>query len=162
MSEALIAQIVDRLPSLTEAQILVLNSVDTSVYVDSMVKAIAADGVEAQTELTMLQFGDDTDPGVWAIARIAILGILAQGKIVPADSALLVRAWTDVIEPFHSETLAEVAETEVFEVENGLVQDPLPVVEAPVEAPVVPVEVAVESAPVVEPSIPTDPAAGAI
>ena len=107
MSEELIAQIVDRLPSLTEAQILALNSVDTSVYVDSMVKAIAADGVEAQTELTMFQFGDDTDPGVWAIARIAILGILSQGKIDTADSALLIRAWTDVIEPFEGQSVEE-------------------------------------------------------
>jgi len=127
-----------------------------------MLKAIEADGVEAQTEFAMAQFGDNTDSGVWAIARIAILGILAQGKIDSADSALLVRAWTDVIEPFHSETLAEVAETEVFEVENGLVQDPLPVVEAPVDAPVAPVEVAVESAPVIEPPVPADPAVGAI
>lgn len=143
MSEELIAQIVDRLPSLTEAQILALNSVDTSVYVDSMVKAIAADGVEAQTELTMLQFGDDTDPGVWAIARIAILGILSQGKIDTADSALLIRAWTDVIEPFEGQSVEErlplepeVVEpvAEVAEVVDGTRVEPLDEV-APVADP---------------------------
>ena len=160
MSEALIAQIVDRLPSLTEDQIYNLNNV--SPPVDSMLKALAVDGVEAQTTLVMTQFGDDTDPGVWATARVAILGILSQDKIDSADSTLLIRAWTDVIEPFHDSTLVEIEQEEVFDVTHGLVQEALPVVEAPVDAPVAPVEVAVESAPVVEPPVPADPAVGAI
>ena len=133
MSEELIAQIVDRLPSLTEAQILALNSVDTSVYVDSMLKAIEA-GVEEATALVMLQFGDDTDPGVWAIARIAILGILAQGKIDSADSALLIRAWTDVIEPFEGQSVEERLPLEPEVVAPvAEVAEVAPVAETPVE-----------------------------
>lgn len=124
--EATIEQLISQVASLTEEQVSALNS--TSVPVDEMLKAIAIPGLEDETRLQMSQLGEDTDPGVWAIARVAILGILSQGN-PSVDSALLIRVWTDVIYPFHADTLVETEQSEVFDVIHGLVQDPLPVVE---------------------------------
>lgn len=181
--EATIEQLIAQVHSLSEDQVSALNSV--TVPVDEVVKALEIPGIEDETRLQMSQLGEDTDPGVWAIARVAILGILSQGN--PAvDSALLIRVWTDVITPFHTDTLVEIEQSEVFDVTHGLVQDPLPivepvvevpvavepvaetpvVVEPVVEAPVVPSEPVVEVPAVVEPVVEAapviDPAAGAI
>ena len=126
--EATIAQLVGQIGSLTEDQVSALNSV--SVPVDELVKAIEISGIEDETKLQMSQLGEDTDPGVWAIARVAIIGILSQGN-PNVDSALLIRVWTDVIQPFHTDTLVEIEASEVFDVQHGLIQDPLPIVEVP-------------------------------
>lgn len=145
MSEALVEQIFNKIPTLTDEQISALNSV--SVPVDEMVSAIAIPGLVDELNVIMGQFGTELNPGVWAIARIAIIGILAEGKIDQAVSDTLIRAWTDVIEPFHRPTLVEVEQIEKLEVENGLSEDPqeakdvLPevVAEAHLEAPEAPI-----------------------
>jgi len=142
MSDALIAQIVDRIPTLSEDQIQALNSVETSQFVDEMIKAIETPGIEEKTALVMQQLGTETDPGVWAIARIAVLGILV-------NSDVLKRAWEDVVEPFHAETFAEIAQEEVVEVKEGLTEETLP---PTVEVPVTPPDEVIP--PVVEPSEP--------
>ena len=182
MSEALIAQIVDRIPTLSENQIAALNSVDTTQFIDEMLKVLENPGIDEKTVLVMQQLGDSTDPGVWAIARIAVLGILS-------DSDTLKRAWEDVIEPFHTETFAEIAQEEVVEVKDGLteetlpptvevpvtppaevappsVETPTPVAETPVTPPIEPSAPATEQT--IDPSAPeapapsSDPSAGAI
>ena len=152
--EATIQQIIDKVPLLTEEQVIALNS--TAVPVDVLLSAYQVKGVIEETALQIGQLGGEVDPGVWSIARVAIAGVLANGK-ESVDSSSLIALWTDVVGDFHTDTLVETEESEVFDVENGLVQDPLPVAVEPVIEPVVevvPVETPItEVPPVVEPVV---------
>lgn len=83
-----IEQVMARIATLTDAEITTLN--DTPLPLENIYAADATVGQEASN--LMSQAPEDTDAGVYAIARVAILGILANDDT-------LKRTWTDVVGP---------------------------------------------------------------
>jgi len=98
--QALIDQITNRITSLTEAQVAAMNA--AILPSDAIIEA--NDAVGAETLAVMAQPGSHVDPGVYSVARTAILGIMAKGKVPDEVSAALVRAWTDIVEPLNTGT----------------------------------------------------------
>lgn len=95
MKDDLIAQVIGRIPNLTDAQISAMNSVQLSG--EAHIEADAVVGPEASA--VMAQVHESVDAGVYAVARLAVLGILSEGQIAPESSATLTRYWTDIVEP---------------------------------------------------------------
>ena len=95
--EQLIEQIVNRIPTLTEAEVTAMNA--SALPSDAIIEANDVSGEE--TLAAMAQLGSNVDPGVYSVARTAILGIIAKGKVPDEVSAILVRAWTDIVEPLN-------------------------------------------------------------
>jgi len=93
--EQLIEQIVTRIPTLTAEQVVAMNA--AILPTDAIIEANDAVGVETLT--VMAQLGTHVDPGVYSVARTAILGLMAKGKVPDGVSAILVRAWTDIVGP---------------------------------------------------------------
>lgn len=100
MQDALIEQIVSRVSSLTDAQVSAMNS--ATLPQEAIIEANDVAGEE--TRAIMTQFADSVDAGVYSVARTAILGIMAKGKVPDEVSAILVRAWTDIVEPLDEGT----------------------------------------------------------
>ena len=86
--EQLIEQIVNRIPTLTDIQVAAMNA--AILPTDAIIEANDVSGVETLT--VMAQLGSNVDPGVYSVARTAILGIIARGKVPDEVSAILVRA----------------------------------------------------------------------
>ena len=108
--EQLIEQIVNRIPTLTEAEVSAMNA--AILPSDAIIEANDVSGEE--TLAAMAQLGSNVDPGVYSVARTAILGIIARGKVPDEVSTILVRAWTDIVEPLN--VSRETVESPVEEV----------------------------------------------
>lgn len=88
-----IEQVMARIATLTDEEIATLN--DTPLPMPEIIEA--DNKVGSEVSLVMSQVPDDADPGVYAIARVAVLGILAGDEV-------LKRVWTDVVGPFEADT----------------------------------------------------------
>lgn len=94
-------QVMSRIATLSDAEITTLNA--TALPIPEIVEA--DNKVGAETSLVMAQVPENVDAGVYAVARVAVLGILSE-------NADLVRVWTDVVGPFE------------VEIDNALVEGP--------------------------------------
>lgn len=100
MKDNLIAQVIGRIPNLTDAQVSAMNSVQISGEAHIEADAVVGPDVTA----VMSQVHESVDAGVYAVARLAVSGILSEGLIAPESSATLLRYWTDIVEPLDERT----------------------------------------------------------
>ena len=112
-----IAQVIGRIPNLTPEQRDALSKVDLASFADSENKADGTHGFSATAALSIVH--DSVEFEVFAVARLAILGILAGDES-------LVKPWTDAVGAF--ETAVDAPSEPVA---NATEQSTEPVVEAP-------------------------------